>query len=138
LTDTSDEVRGDTIGTHQSWTTTAALVCLTVVAALLRLPFLDHQSLWLDETFTRGVVRQSGLGDVWRQIEATESTPPLYYLLVWLSGARSAAAMRLIPALALVLAVPASYKVARQCAGRDVALATAAIVASSPLLDGCS
>jgi hypothetical protein len=25
----------------------------TIVAAVLRLPFLGHQSLWLDEVFTR-------------------------------------------------------------------------------------
>jgi 4-amino-4-deoxy-L-arabinose transferase-like glycosyltransferase len=133
-TDRASKVESDIASTGRPWATIAALVFLTVVAALLRLPFLDHQSLWWDETFTRGIVRQSGLGDVWRQIQATESTPPLYYVLVWLTGGRSAAAMRLIPALALILAVPASYKMARQCAGRNVALATAAVVATSPEL----
>jgi uncharacterized membrane protein len=132
LTVASPEAEHDTRTARRARTTIVALVFLTIVAALLRLPFLDHQSLWWDETFTRGIVRQSGFGDVWRQIQATESIPPLYYVLVWLSGARSAAAMRLIPALALVLAVPASYKMARQCASRDIALATAAVVASSP------
>jgi len=132
LTDGIAEAERATIRAGRPWTTIAALVFLTILAALLRLPFLDHQSLWWDETFTGGIVRQSGIGDVWRQIQATESTPPLYYVLVWLSGARSAAAMRLIPALALVLAVPASYKMARQCASRDIALATAAVVATSP------
>jgi uncharacterized membrane protein len=131
-TDGITEAERATIHTRRAPPTIAALVFLTILAAVLRLPFLDHQSLWWDETFTRGIVRQSGIGDVWRQIQATESTPPLYYVLVWLSGARSAAAMRLIPALALIFAVPASYKMARQCAGRDIALATAAVVATSP------
>jgi len=64
LTDGIAEAERATIRAGRPWTTIAALVFLTILAALLRLPFLDHQSLWWDETFTGGIVRQSGIGDV--------------------------------------------------------------------------
>jgi uncharacterized membrane protein len=110
------------------------LALATIVAAGLRLPFLDHQSLWLDEIYTRSILRESSLAGLWRHIEATESTPPLYYVLGWLIKARSAAAMRLIPALALTAAVPVSYLAFRRLVGSRAALATAAILAVNPTL----
>ena len=110
------------------------LAVATLVAAALRLPFLDHQSLWLDETFTRGVVGESSLSGLWDQLKATESTPPLYYLVAWLTGAYSAAELRAIPALALIAAVPVSYFAFRRWVGQRAALATAAILAVNPLL----
>src|SRR2546421_5806402 len=79
---------------------------LTVVAAALRLPFLDHQSFWFDEIYTRQVVGEPTVVAVWDHIKATESTPPLYYVLTWLLGGRSEAMLRLLPALALTAAVP--------------------------------
>jgi 4-amino-4-deoxy-L-arabinose transferase-like glycosyltransferase len=106
----------------------------TIVAAALRLPFLGHQSLWLDEIYTRDIVRESSLSGVWNQIEATESTPPLYYVLCWLVHARSTVAMRLIPALALVAAVPVGYLAFRRFIGWRAAVATAALLAVNPLL----
>jgi len=112
----------------------AALALATLVAAALRLPFLDHQSLWLDEVFTSRIVREGSLSALWRHVEATESTPPLYYLLAWLLRARSAAAMRAIPALALVAAVPVTYLACRRLVGALAALAAAAIVAVNPML----
>lgn len=110
------------------------LVLATTVATLLRLPFLGHQSLWLDEIFTREIVREPSLAGVWHHVQATESTPPLYYLLGWLLRARSAIAMRSISAFALIAAVPAAYLAFRRLVGRDAALATAAILAVSPIL----
>src|SRR5437660_6853008 len=82
------------------------LVLATVLGAALRVPFLGHQSLWLDEIFTRDILGASSLSGLWHHIQSTESTPPLYYLLAWLFGGRSAVAMRAIPALALIAAVP--------------------------------
>jgi hypothetical protein len=82
------------------------LVFSTLLAAALRLPFLDHQSLWLDEIFTRDIVGELTLSGLWHHVQSTESTPPLYYLITWLFGGRSAAAMRTIPALALIATVP--------------------------------
>lgn len=110
------------------------LALATLVAAALRFPFLDHQSLWLDEVYTREIVAETTLSGVWHHIQQTESTPPLYYLIAWLVGAHSAAAMRAIPALALTAAVPVSYLAFRRLMGEWAALATAAIVAVSPML----
>ena len=110
------------------------LVSATVVAAALRLPFLGHQSLWFDEIYTRRIVGEPSLLGVWNRVQATESTPPLYYVLAWLLGGRSAVSMRLIPTCALILAVPVSYLAFRRFVGEWAALATAAIVAVSPEL----
>lgn len=110
------------------------LAAATIVAAALRLPFLGHQSLWLDETYTRDIVREPSLAGLWNHIEATESTPPLYYVLCWLLHARSAVAMRLIPAVSLIATVPVSYLAFRRFVGWRAALATAAMLAVNPLL----
>lgn len=109
----------------------------TLAAAALRLPFLGTQSLWFDETYTAGVVDTGSLAVLWERIGASESTPPLYYLLTWawtqLAGDGDAA-LRTVSALALVAAVPVAYLALRRLAGRDAALATAALTAVSPLL----
>jgi uncharacterized membrane protein len=110
------------------------LAAATVLAAGLRLPFLDHQSLWLDEIYTRSILGESSLAGLWRHIEATESTPPLYYVLGWLLQVRSAMAMRLIPALALTATVPAGYLAFRRLIGSPAALAAAATLAVNPML----
>lgn len=110
------------------------LILATVIAAVLRFPFLDHQSLWLDEVFTREILREATLSGVWHHIQRTESTPPLYYLVGWLVGAHSAAAMRAIPALSLTAAVPIGYLAFRRLTGQRPALATAMIIAVSPML----
>lgn len=110
------------------------VMAATIVAAMLRLPFLGHQSLWLDEVFTREILGESSLSGLWHHVQQTESTPPLYYVLGWLTGAHSAVAMRLIPALALTAAVPVSYLAMRRLVGLHAALASSAIIAVSPVL----
>jgi mannosyltransferase len=116
----------------------AALALATAVAAALRLPFLDTQSLWFDETYTVHVVQAGSLGELWHRIGASESTPPLFYLLTWawtkLAGSDGAAAVRTVSALAIVASVPVAYAALWRLAGRRAALATAALVAVSPLL----
>jgi mannosyltransferase len=108
------------------------------VAAALRLPFLGTQSLWFDETYTVHVVQAGSLGELWHRIGASESTPPLFYLLTWgwtkLAGSDGAAAVRTVSALAIVASVPVAYAALWRLAGRRAALATAALLAVSPLL----
>ena len=106
----------------------------TFLAAALRLPFLGHESLWLDEIYTREIVREASLAGVWNHLEATESTPPLFYVLEWLAHARGAVALRLVPALSLTAAVPVAYLAFRRLVGQRAALASAAIVAVNPML----
>jgi 4-amino-4-deoxy-L-arabinose transferase-like glycosyltransferase len=114
------------------------VVAATFAAAALTLPALAHQSLWLDEIYTRDILGEHSLGGIWRHIRATESTPPLYYLAAKLStdlaGTRSAAAMRAPSALAFIAAVPVSYLALRRLVGWRGALAAAAIVAVNPFL----
>lgn len=114
------------------------LALLTLVAAALRLPFLGTQSFWFDETYTVHVVAAPTFGTMWDRVGATESTPPLFYALVWLwtqlAGDRGEATMRAISALALIAAVPVTYAALRRLVGRRAALAAAAVVAASPLL----
>src|SRR5947209_2260768 len=108
-----------------------ALGLLTLIAAALRLPFLNHQSFWFDEIYTRQVVGEPTLAGLCNHIKASESTPPLYYLLTWLLPGRSEAVLRLIPALALTAAVPVGYLAFRRLLGEVRALAPAAILAVS-------
>jgi mannosyltransferase len=114
------------------------LVLATVLAAALRLPFLDTQSLWFDEIYTIHVVQAGSLGELWDRVGASESTPPLFYLLTWawvqLVGSDGAAAVRTVAALALVASVPIAYCALRRLVGWRAALATAALLAASPLL----
>jgi mannosyltransferase len=83
-------------------------------------------------------VRAGSLGDVWDRIGASESTPPLFYLLTWgwtkLAGSDGAAALRTVSALAIVASVPVAYAALWRLVGRRAALATAALAAVSPLL----
>jgi 4-amino-4-deoxy-L-arabinose transferase-like glycosyltransferase len=116
------------------WTVWFVLTLAVAVAAALRLPFLDHQSLWLDEIYTRDILGEPSFASLWHHIRATESTPPLFYVIGWVLGGRSAAAMRLIPALALIAAVPVGYLAFRRLVGQRAALVTAAILAVSPIL----
>ena len=114
------------------------LALATAVAAALRLPFLATQSLWFDETYTAHVMQAGSLGELWHRIGASESTPPLFYLLSWawtrLVSSDGAAALRTVSALALVAAVPIAYAALRRLAGEAAALAVAALLAVSPLM----
>ena len=114
-----------------------ALAGALAVGAALRLPFLDHQSLWLDEVNTYSIVTRHSVADVWTGVRATEATPPLYYLVSWgwtqLFGA-STAMLRAPAAIEGLLCVPAAFLALRRVIGDAVALAAAWLVATSPLL----
>lgn len=115
----------------------ALVAAATAVAAALRLPFLAHQSLWYDETFTRAIVAHSSLSGVLSGVHATESTPPLYYLLTWLWTqlfGLSTAMLRMPGALAGVLCVPVAYLALRRVVGESAAVAAAWLTATSPVL----
>src|SRR3990170_1990545 len=60
----------------------AAISGLTVLAAVLRFGTLDRQSFWSDEAITVLLTRMD-LGEMLSTVTETESTPPVYYLLVW-------------------------------------------------------
>lgn len=115
----------------------AALVAgLTVAGALLRFPTLGHQSLWLDELYTRWL---AGLdfGQMLDEIPRTERTPYLYYVFEWvtvrLTGA-SETGLRALSAAAGTLTIPCAYLAGARLASRRVGLVAAGLVTVNPLL----
>jgi uncharacterized membrane protein len=109
-----------------------ALVSLTLVGAALRFAFLSRPPLWGDEaaTYMRicGTFRQmlDVLRDAW--------FPPLHYLLYfWISRhiPMDPFGMRLAPAIAGTLMIPAVYFLARQMTSPRVSLVAAAFTCCS-------
>jgi mannosyltransferase len=116
----------------------ALLAAATLVAVVLRAVFVGTQSLGYEEVFTRSIAAQPGLSGVWHAVKATESTPPLYYVLTWLwvklSGSLGASALRMSSLLAGVATVPVAFFAARRFAGRSISLVVAWLCAVSPIL----
>jgi 4-amino-4-deoxy-L-arabinose transferase-like glycosyltransferase len=116
----------------------ALVLTATLVALVLRVVFLGTQSLGYEEVFTRTIVAQPSLSAVWHGVRATESTPPLYYVLTWLwvklSGSLAAASLRVSSLLAGVATVPVAYLATRRFAGERLAVIVAWLCAISPIL----
>jgi len=60
-----------------------AIVAVAASAVLVRLPGTWSQSFWEDEVASARVIHTPTLAAALSQIVKTESTPPLWYLLVW-------------------------------------------------------
>jgi mannosyltransferase len=58
------------------------VIALTVLGAALRFSTLNVQSLWEDEAATL-ILLHYGFGGMLSHLSASESNPPLYYVLVW-------------------------------------------------------
>jgi 4-amino-4-deoxy-L-arabinose transferase-like glycosyltransferase len=113
-----------------------ALVGLVVLAAALRLWRIGHQSYWLDEAFTVGLVNEDFVGML-KGVRETESTPHLFYTLAWLWEkvvGDGEAALRSLSALVGTATVPVAYLAARELFKPVVALTAAALVAVNPWL----
>jgi mannosyltransferase len=113
------------------------LAALVVLAALLRLSTLDLQSFWYDEAYVPVHTLHPSLVATLRSVEHRENTPPLWYLLIWgwsrIFGT-GMIALRLPSALAGIATVPVAWGIGQELAGRRAANATAALVATNPLL----
>jgi 4-amino-4-deoxy-L-arabinose transferase-like glycosyltransferase len=113
-----------------------ALVALVVLAAVLRLWRIGHQSYWLDEVFTVSLVNEDLVGML-KGVRETESTPHLYYTLAWLwekVAGDGEGALRSLSALFGVATVPVAYLAGRELFRPAVALTAAALVAVNPWL----
>ncbi len=123
-----------TSGALTKWWPLAALV---VLAALLRLSTLDLQSFWYDEAYVPVHTLHPSLMATLRSVEHRENTPPLWYVMIWgwsrVFGT-GMLALRLPSALAGIATVPVAWGIGQQLAGRRAAIATAALVATNPLL----
>lgn len=116
-----------------------ALILITLFAGVTRFAWLDRPSIWGDEAATFRRV----CGTYEQMLQTLEQTRfmPLHYQAYWLLGqlfegktpaeALTPQVMRLIPAIAGVLMVPAMYFLARQLVSRRASLLTALFTACS-------
>jgi mannosyltransferase len=113
-----------------------AVAALTLAAAALRWPTLAGGSFWVDEWVTSTIVERPLL-DMLRSVKATESTPPLYYVLAWawahLFGTGELA-LRSLSALFGAATVPVAYAAGSALASRRAGFVAACFVAVNPLL----
>ncbi len=110
---------------------------LVVLAAAIRFALIGHQGFWFDEANTAQEVRDSP-GAMLTLLKHYESTPPFYYCVAWV-WARifgfGEAGLRSLSAVCGVLVVPLGYALGNKLfSSRRVALITAALVATNPLL----
>jgi mannosyltransferase len=114
-----------------------ALLAVVCVGAAVRFATLGIQSYHHDEAWTVHFVLHSSLFTTLDKVSATESTPPLYYLLAWgwakLFGTGEWG-LRSFSALCGVATIPLAYLIGCRLAGRTAALVTAALVAVNPAL----
>ena len=107
---------------------------LTVAAFLLRLSQM-HQSLFGDETLAlREIVGHTLLGTVRTVRSGVESTPPLFFVLAWISTKFGDPTVWIrLPSLILGTAtIPIVYLLGRETVGRGAGLLGAAVIAASP------
>jgi hypothetical protein len=108
----------------------------TVVALVLRLWGIGHQSFWYDESLTVDEMHMRFLRML-STVRLTEVTPPLYFASAWMwtrLAGFGEAGVRSLSALAGTLTVPAVAACAATLAGRRAAVIAAALVAVNPLL----
>ncbi len=113
-----------------------AVGALTVLAAVLRFVGLGHQGFWFDEGNTALLVHFSP-GKMLGLIPQSESTPPLYYCVLWVWArvfGYGEAGLRSLSALAGVATVPVAFLAARKLVSARVGLVAAAMTACDPLL----
>jgi mannosyltransferase len=112
------------------------LAGIVAIGAAIRFSTLDQQSFWLDEATTWGIVSH-GLGHVLSTVPKTESTPPLYYVLVWLWTqlfGTGEVGLRSFSALCGTLTIPVMWAVGRRLASERIGLVAALVTAVNPLL----
>jgi 4-amino-4-deoxy-L-arabinose transferase-like glycosyltransferase len=119
------------------------LALITAIGGLLRFAFIARQSLGYDEDFSAVVLHQP----VGRMIEivSRDSAPPLFYLLdrtvvaladllglATFGGPGGPVALRLVPVLAGIAAIPLLAALARRVGGDAAGLWTALFAALAP------
>ncbi len=109
---------------------------LVVIAAVIRLVVLTNQSYWTDEALT-AYEAQLPLGAMINTVLHVETTPPLYFVLIWawahLFGTGEAA-LRAVSMLAGVALVPIAYLSARDLISPRAGVIAAALITFNPFL----
>jgi hypothetical protein len=119
------------------WAIVAALAGLTAAAAAIRFAALGVQSFHHDEVITVMRVIPGSFGQMLHEVKASESNPPLYYVLAWgwaKAFGRDEWGIRSLSALVGTLTIPVGYAIGRQLASRRVGLVLAALLAFDPML----
>lgn len=112
------------------------LGAILVSGLALRFATLAEQSLWFDEGLTRNLV-VAPFGRMVSGLVDTETNPPLYYVLTYLSvhvvGAHEVG-LRLVSALAGTATIPVAFMAGREVASGRAGLWAAGLVAVNPML----
>jgi len=118
---------------HVLW----ALAGLTALGVAVRFSSLGLQSYHHDEVITAARVISGSFGQMLHEVKASESNPPLYYVLAWgwaKAFGTGEVGLRSLTALFGAATVPVAYFIGRELASRRVGLIAAALVAVSPML----
>jgi hypothetical protein len=113
--------------------TALLLGALVALAIALRLPSFSG-ALWADELATNYVVHGFGTGGLFSiLLHGREATPPIFFLLTWLTkGVDGAEGLRIVSLLAGLASIPLTYLVGVRTVGELPAFVGAALVALSP------
>ncbi|HWO17058.1 MAG TPA: glycosyltransferase family 39 protein [Solirubrobacterales bacterium] len=114
-----------------------ALTGLTALGVAVRFASLDLQSYHHDEVITAARVIPGSFGQMLHEVKASESNPPLYYVLAWgwaKAFGNGEVALRSLSALFGAATVPVGYLIGRELAGRRAGLIAAALLAVNPML----
>jgi mannosyltransferase len=115
--------------------TVEIVIALTVLGAILRFGTLNVQSIWLDESATMILVHR-GFSGMLSHLSSSESTPPLYYVLIWawtkIFGA-GPIGFRSFSALVGTVTIPVMYAAGREISPR-VGLWAAALTVVNPAM----
>ena len=109
---------------------------LVVIAAVIRIIVINDQSFWQDEALT-AYEAQLPLGAMINTVVHVETTPPLYFVLIWAWAhvfGNGEVALRSVSMLAGVALVPISYLAASDLASRRAGVVAAALVTFNPFL----
>lgn len=109
---------------------------IVLLGALLRFTTVGEQSFWYDEAVTWGIVAH-GLGHVLSTVPKSESTPPLYYVVLWLWTrifGLGDAGLRSFSALCSTLTIPVVWLIGRRLVSNRVGLVAALLTAVNPFL----
>ena len=120
----------------QVFRTILIVAALLAIGAALRFYRLGARSLWLDEVLVWDESGGASIGAVVRRLSAVPSLMPLHFVITWIVRrfGDSEIWLRLVPAVAGALAVPAMFAVARDLFGRRAGIIAALLVAVSPFL----
>jgi mannosyltransferase len=112
------------------------LSLITLLAAVLRFSTLDLQSFWNDEAVV-GIFARQGHNQMLSSASLHETTPPTYYLLVWVWArlfGTGEVALRSLSAVAGIAIVPIAYWGGELLSSRRAAFVVSALAAVNPLL----